>query len=301
MSGNRTITADATDDVGVAGVQFYVDATPLGPEDTTVPYAANWDTRVMANGAHTLTARARDTDGKTKLSPLVNVTVANSDYFQNQVLATGFELPTTIEFLPDGRMLVAELAGRIKVLPPPYTTPDPAPFLQIANVGSIGVQQGIFDVALDPDFASNHYYYVFYTLGTPNSDRLSRFTANSSLTGTVPGSELVLYQDPPRHPASTTAVPINFGNDGKLYFTTGDHFAGTPSAGSEQPAGQDPPHQQGRDGADRQSVLRRRRPSLGLGLGLWPAQPLPRLLRRPRPTGSTSATSAATWATPTRS
>ena len=144
VSGNRTITADASDDVGVAGVQFYVDATPLGPEDTTAPYAANWDTRVMANGAHTLTARARDTDGKTKLSPLINVTVANSDHFQNQVLATGFELPTAIEFLPDGRMLVAELAGRIKVLPPPYTTPDPALFLQMTNVGSDGVQQGIY-------------------------------------------------------------------------------------------------------------------------------------------------------------
>ena len=58
------------------------------------------------------------------------------------------------------------------------------------------MQQGIFDVALDPDFATNHYYYVFYTLGTPNIDRLSRFTANATLTGTVPGSELILYQDP---------------------------------------------------------------------------------------------------------
>ena len=237
VSGNHTITADASDDVGVAGVQFYVDATPLGPEDTTAPYAANWDTRAMANGAHTLAARARDTDGKTKLSPLVNVTVANSDYFQNQVLASGFELPTTIEFLPDGRMLVAELAGTIKVLPPPYTTPDSAPFLQIANIGSNGVQQGIFDLALDPDFANNHHYYVFYTLGTPNSDRLSRFTANSTLTGTVSGSELVLYQDPSPASSEHHGGALNFGNDGKLYFTTGDHFAESPSQDLNSPRG----------------------------------------------------------------
>ena len=51
-------------------------------------------------------------------------------------------------------------------------------------------------MALDPNFATNHYYYVFYTAGTPNRDRLSRFTANATLTGTVPGSELILYQDP---------------------------------------------------------------------------------------------------------
>ena len=185
---------------------------------------------MVPNGAHTLTARARDTDNKTTLSALVNVTVANSDYFQNQVLATGFDLPTNIEFLPDGRMLVAELAGKIKVLPPPYTTPDPTLFLQITNIGAGGVQQGIYDIALDPDFATNHYYYVFYTLGTPTVDRLSRFTANAALTGTVPGSELVLYQDPQdRASSSTTAARSNFGNDGKLYFTTGDHFPGTPS------------------------------------------------------------------------
>ena len=45
------------------------------------------------------------------------------------------------------------------------------------------------DLALDPNFTTNHYYYIFYTAGTPNHDRLSRFTANATLTGTVPGSE----------------------------------------------------------------------------------------------------------------
>ena len=237
VSGNRTVTADATDDVGVAGVQFYLDGNPLGPEDTTAPYAANWDTRSSPNGAHTLTARARDTDNKTTVSALVNATVANSDYFQNQVLATGFDLPTNIEFLPDGRMLVAELAGKIKVLSPPYTTPDPGLFLQINNIGSAGVQQGIFDVALDPNFAFNHYYYVFYTLGSPNVDRLSRFTANSGITGTDLNSEVVLYQDPgianPEHHGGAIA----FGNDGKLYFTTGDHFQGSPSQDLSSPRG----------------------------------------------------------------
>ena len=121
-------------------------------------------------------------------------------------------------------MLVVELAGTIKVLPPPYTQPDPTPFLQLTNIGSAGVQQGIYDIALDPAFATNHFYYVFYTLGSPNRDRLSRFTANSSLTGTVAGSEKVLYQDPQDANAEHHGGAIMFGNDGKLYFTTGEHF-----------------------------------------------------------------------------
>ena len=60
------MTADANDNVGVTGVQFLVDgATRPDAEDTNAPYALSWDTRTVANGAHTLTARARDAAGNT--------------------------------------------------------------------------------------------------------------------------------------------------------------------------------------------------------------------------------------------
>jgi glucose/arabinose dehydrogenase/PKD repeat protein len=231
------VTANANDNAGVAGVRFFVDDQPTGAEDTTAPYGLNWDSRTVGNGAHTLTARATDTSGNTTTSAPVTVNVANTDYFQNEVLATGFDLPTTFEFLPDGRMLVAELQGRIKVLPPPYTNPDPGLFLQITNIGSAGVQQGIYDLVLDPNFAANHYYYVFYTLGSPNHDRVSRFTANASLSGTVPGSEVVLYEDPQDADAEHHGGALAFANDGKLLFTTGDHFQASPSQSLTSPRG----------------------------------------------------------------
>ncbi len=218
------VTADAADNVGVAGVQFYVDGVVSGVEDTVAPYALAWDTRSASNGPHTLSARARDAAGNSTLSSNVTVSVANSSFFQNEILATGFDLPTAMKFLPDGRLLVAELAGRIRILSAPYTTADPGSFLQLTNVGSAGVQQGIYDFALDPDYATNHFFYVFYTLGTPNRDRLSRFTANATGTGTVAGSELVLYQDPGNANAEHHGGAITFGNDGKIYFTTGEHF-----------------------------------------------------------------------------
>ena len=231
------VVADASDDVGVAGVQFFVDGLANGPEDPDPPYGLAWDTRAVSNGAHTLTARARDAAGNLTTSSPVTVNVANASHFQNEVLATGFTLPTAIKFLPDGRMLVVELAGTIKVLPPPYTQPDPTPFLQLTNIGSAGVQQGIYDIALDPDFTTNHYYYVFYTLGSPNRDRLSRFTANASLTGTIAGSEQVLYQDPQDANAEHHGGAINFGNDGKLYFTTGEHFDASAAQSLSSPRG----------------------------------------------------------------
>src|SRR6185295_14824492 len=97
------------------------------------------------------------------ISGPVNVTVGNTDAIQNEILATGFSLPTCITFLPDDRMLVVELQGRIDILPPPYLQPDPTPFLQLANVGSAGVQQGVYNIRLDPNFSVNHYYYIYYT------------------------------------------------------------------------------------------------------------------------------------------
>ena len=219
-----TVTADASDNVGVNGVQFYIDGTATGAEDTTAPYGLDWDTRSATNGSHTLTARARDAAGNTALSSSVAVNVANTNFFQNEILAIGFNLPTTLEFLPDGRLLIVELAGRILIVPAPYAQANATPLLQITNIGSAGVQQGIYDIALDPAFATNHWFYVFYTLGSPNRDRLSRFTANAAITGTVAGSELVLYQDPQDANAEHHGGAIMFGNDGKLYFTTGEHF-----------------------------------------------------------------------------
>lgn len=231
------VTADASDNVAVAGVQFLVDGGTTGVEDTVAPYALSWDTRTVTNGAHTLTARASDTSGNTRLSGAVTVNVANTSSFQNEVLATGFNLPTAIKFLPDGRMLVVELQGTVKVLPPPYTQPDPTPFLQLTNVGSAGVQQGVYDIALDPNFATNHFYYLFYTAGTPNRDRLSRFTANAAFTGTVAGSELVLYQDPQNASSEHHGGAVNFGNDGKIYFTTGEHFDAAAAQSLSSPRG----------------------------------------------------------------
>ena len=58
VSGIVNVTADATDDVGVARVQFLVDGVDTGTPDSTAPYALAWDTRSVPNGAHTLRARA---------------------------------------------------------------------------------------------------------------------------------------------------------------------------------------------------------------------------------------------------
>ena len=66
VSGTVSVAANASDDVGVVGVQFLLDGNPLGTEDTTSPYSVTWDTTTATNGSHTLTARARDAAGNTR-------------------------------------------------------------------------------------------------------------------------------------------------------------------------------------------------------------------------------------------
>lgn len=78
VSGVVSLSASASDNVGVAGVQFLVDGASYGPEDTSSPYAVSLDTTSLSNATHTITARARDAAGNTALASPVSVTVSNS-------------------------------------------------------------------------------------------------------------------------------------------------------------------------------------------------------------------------------
>src|SRR6266581_100807 len=78
VSGTINVTASASDNQGVAGVQFQLDGANLGAEDTTAPYSTSWNTTTASNGSHTLTAVARDTSGNRTTSNPVTVTVSNA-------------------------------------------------------------------------------------------------------------------------------------------------------------------------------------------------------------------------------
>src|SRR2546422_1973187 len=77
VSGTVTISASATDNVGVVGVQFKLDGANVGAEVTAAPYTLSWNTAPASNGLHTLTAVARDAAGNTATATAVSVTVAN--------------------------------------------------------------------------------------------------------------------------------------------------------------------------------------------------------------------------------
>lgn len=78
VSGTVPITADAWDDVGVASVEFRVDGAPItGGFLVSPPWQVAWDTTLVTDGSHTLTAIATDTAGNQTVSAVVTVAVGN--------------------------------------------------------------------------------------------------------------------------------------------------------------------------------------------------------------------------------
>ncbi len=96
-----SVTASASDNVGIAGVQFLLDGANLGAEDTSTPYSVTWNTTTTTNGSHTLTARARDTSNNLTTSTGVSVTVNNAD--------------STAPSVPGGVVATAQSSTQIQV------------------------------------------------------------------------------------------------------------------------------------------------------------------------------------------
>jgi len=78
VSGTTTISADASDNVAVAQVDFLVNGNVVGT-DTSSPYSVAWDSRTVSNGTATLSARATDTSNNSAMSATRSVTVDNGD------------------------------------------------------------------------------------------------------------------------------------------------------------------------------------------------------------------------------
>jgi hypothetical protein len=76
VAGTIEIRVAAFDNRGVVGVLTFVDGVQLGDEDTAAPYSQVWNSATATNGAHILTATARDAAGYVGTSPEVRVVVS---------------------------------------------------------------------------------------------------------------------------------------------------------------------------------------------------------------------------------
>jgi glucose/arabinose dehydrogenase len=151
------------------------------------------------------------------------LTALPSGFIETQV-ASGLANPTAMQFAPDGRLFVCEQAGKLRVIKNGALLA--APFVSLA-VNSAG-ERGLLGVAFDPNFATNNFLYLYYTVAsTPIHNRISRFTANGDVA--VPGSELIIFELNNLSATNHNGGAIHFGPDGKLFVGVGENAVGTNS------------------------------------------------------------------------
>jgi glucose/arabinose dehydrogenase len=141
--------------------------------------------------------------------------------FSRVQVVTGISNPTVMAFAPDGRIFVAQQNGVLRVIK--NNTLLATPFLSL-SVNSSG-ERGLIGIALDPNFSSNQFIYLYYTLSNGTRNRISRFTGNGDVA--VPGSEVVLLDlDPLSSATNHNGGAMHFKN-GLLYVAIGENANGS--------------------------------------------------------------------------
>ena len=91
--------------------------------------------------------------------------------FSQVLVANGIPSPTAMAFAPDGRIFVCQQNGQLRVVKNNVLLIQPMISLSVTSSG----ERGLIGIALDPNFATNHYIYLYYTLPTGTNNRISRF------------------------------------------------------------------------------------------------------------------------------
>jgi aldose sugar dehydrogenase len=136
-----------------------------------------------------------------------------------EAFATGLVNPWALEFLPDGRLLVTERPGRLRIVD--ATGALSAPVSGVPAVFAQG-QGGLLDVALDPQFDSTQLVYLSYAEPGPNGTA-GTAVARGRLVGTALQDVQVIYsQRPKMSGAGHFGSRLVFDRNGYLFITQGD-------------------------------------------------------------------------------
>lgn len=137
-------------------------------------------------------------------------------------VAAGLEHPWGVAFLPDGRMLVTERPGRLRVVAPDGTLS--APIMGLPEVDARG-QGGLLDVALDPHFPETGWIYLSYSEprgGGTNATAVARARLH---TDGLQGLAVIFRQQPAAESQAHFGSRLVFAPDGRLFVTLGERSA----------------------------------------------------------------------------
>ncbi len=169
--------------------------------------------------------------------PQPNVTVKSEKHaFRLETVVEGVETPWSVAFLPDGRMLVTEKVGRLRIVEQGKLLP--APVAGVPEVLPKG-QGGLLDVAVHPDYAQNGWIYLSYSDPGPEGSAMTAI-----VRGKLKDNTLVEQQTIYKAPVELYRTgPVHFGSrfvfDGKghLFFSIGERGQGADAQDLSRPNG----------------------------------------------------------------
>jgi glucose/arabinose dehydrogenase len=218
VDGARSLLADVSCSPGTAAQSFT--CSGKGPD--------------LPAGPHTLEVAAFTSEGESPRSSPLAVTVtggttatapagwpaaieektADGVSLRIDKLADGFSDPVDAAFLPDGRLLIAERQGRIRVVQDGQLQASDA---LTASSDAQGVD-GVLSIAIDPDFERTHFVFAVLAARTGSGDvfRLNRYR---ELRGTLAERAVLIEAEGP--PVSDASAVLRVSADGKLYLAVG--------------------------------------------------------------------------------
>ena len=139
-----------------------------------------------------------------------------------QTVASGLVNPWSLAFLPDGRMLVTERPGRMRIVTSEGQLSPP--LKGVPDVWASG-QGGLHDVAIDTSFAQNRTIYFCFAERTAGGGRtaVARATLNDS-NGRLDDPRIIFRQEGPLSSGNHYGCRIAQAGDGNLFVTLGEHF-----------------------------------------------------------------------------
>ncbi len=151
----------------------------------------------------------------------------DADRFTRTQLVQGtFFEPTELTVLPNLDVLVAQRRGEIMLYKDKDHSVKQAGFLNVywktLQTPNVNAEEGLLGIQKDPDFAKNHYIYIYYSPADTSVNRLSRFTfENDTLDNNSEKIILQLYSQ--REICCHTGGSLAFGKDRTLFLSTGDN------------------------------------------------------------------------------
>ena len=168
--------------------------------------------------------------GKASFGSGVSGPIEIPDGFQVTPLATGLTGATAMEVLPDGRILVCEQTGALRVIKDGQLLPEPFASFPVESYW----ERGLIGVTVAPEFPRDPYVYVVYVAAEPYPHhRVSRVRVAGDRA--APQSEEILLRGDDQRklggnvPAGHQGGGIHFGADGKLYLGVGEQTANLPA------------------------------------------------------------------------